>query len=146
MLQTVFRIVVVFIAYSIFGAAMEHVAYTLGQLLSANAPKKAWINPVITGFPLYGLAALYILFAKTKIVEKYKLSVGAEFLLYSTSITLIELLTGYYVGAGKNSHLANGEVESWDYSNNFLNFDGKIDVLHAIVYGFIGLFIAKIGF
>lgn len=146
MFETIARLLLVFIAYSLLGALIEHINYAISGLFNKNAPKKAWINPVITGFPLYGFGALFILLVKEQIVNRYKLNVGAEFLLYAGSLTLIELLTGYYVGAGKDSHLANGDVESWDYSGNFLNFDGKIDAFHTLAYGGMGLLVSRIGY
>jgi uncharacterized membrane protein len=137
-------LIVLFLFYSILGTAIEHVSYTAEQLLDpVNAPQKAWINPVMTGFPLYGLGALLIICIKKTLIDRYQLGAGVEFGVYSISLTLLELLAGIYVGAGKDSYI-DGKVESWDYSNNWLNYDGKIDVYHAIAFGLLGMFVARL--
>ena len=136
--------IILFIFYSIVGALIEHAHYGVAQLIDPeNAPEKAWINPVVTGFPIYGLCALLVLGIYKAVIEPYRLGIVAEFVIYSATITLIELLVGIYVGAGKDSYI-DGKVESWDYSKSRFNYDGKIDLYHTLGYGVLGILLVRL--
>ena len=131
---------VAFILFWIFtlgGAIMEHLAYYF------STTKKALANPIITGFPLYGFAGLSILYLN-ELLGLDKRSWILRFLLYGIWLSLVEFLVGMLVGAGHAN--TNGLVESWDYSKNRFNIDGKVDLFHSFVYGILGFVVSIVNY
>ena len=52
------EIFIYFMVYSYFGTILEHLAYFIERQTSSNLNKKLTLNPISTGFPLYGFVAL----------------------------------------------------------------------------------------
>lgn len=129
---TVAAYVIVFFIYSYLGATFEHLSYRFSD------SHKILANPIITGFPIYGLAALmFHWLAKVLNIT----SVSGIFALTATTGTLVEYIIGYYVGAGKysgKSYNVNTPVESWDYRGESYNMDGVISLRHFITWGLLG--------
>lgn len=121
--------------YSFFGAVFEHLSYYFNPKI-----KKTLSNPIITGFPIYGLGAYLIL----------KTGIKNTFLLFIVSAligTIIELLTGIIVKAGPQGNIREGNtviVDSWDYSDNILNYKGIIDIKHSLLFGLLGVILVYI--
>lgn len=53
-------------------------------------------------------------------------------------MSILEYLVGIYVGAGNKSYKGT-MVDSWDYSREAYNLDGKISLKHAVLWGIAGL-------
>jgi len=131
------RLLIYFFIFSILGHWMEMGLQILivnglfpGTVASSNS--LTWrdnLNP----FFIYGIAvafcglALYPLFLKLREVmprqwQAYLLS----FLINMACCTLAELLTGL---------VFNADHHAWDYSDQFLNFDGQICLLYSLSFG-----------
>lgn len=66
--------IISFMVYSYFGATLEHLSY----FFSKN--KKTLSNPIITGFPLYGIGA-YCVILLNQAFNKYDLNLFTRFLI-----------------------------------------------------------------
>lgn len=147
-MKDVYVMVILFFVYSFMGAMLEHMSYYIGSLIDPSSPKKALANPIITGFPIYGIGAFMVVGIKRCIVDKLHLPIAVEFLLYLITFMAFEYAIGEYVNAGSTSYVRdeNGQelVMSWDYSKNAGNISGKIDIMHSVVFALIGLLIARL--
>ncbi len=131
---------ILFMFYSFCGAMIEHMVYNIPLIFTGEKPQKALANPVITGFPLYAVGAYLIVFISQFVKNQ---NILIQYLIYAVALTLLEYLTGLYVGAGKNSY--NGDlVEAWDYSDRAFNFQGIITLKHTIFWGILGLIVSKL--
>lgn len=129
---------IIFLIYSWIGASFEHTSYYF------DGSKKSLDNPVITGFPLYGIGAFVILYLDY-LLKKHELqNIVIRFLLFATVITIIEFVVGIAVGAGPTSYTQdkNGDimVSAWNYSSEYPNYLGIISLKHFALWG-----IASIG-
>ena len=96
--------------------------------------------------PVYGFGGLiiYIIFKKLiqnpiKFKNKYNINIIILFIGISLLATIVELLATYIVeltGTNFNS--------LWNYSNRFLNFQGRIALWPSLRFGFLGLTIIYI--
>lgn len=131
-----------FMIYSYLGATLEHISYFIRKsVIPEKHQPKALANAIITGFPLYGIGA-YIVVAVSTLLRDACLPL--QFIIYASALSLLEYLAGVYTGAGKNSYTNNGHVESWDYSKERFNFDGKVSLRHFISWGILGLLVTWI--
>ena len=127
--------ITLFMFYSVVGAIYEHFIYYVSK-----TKVKVLNNPILTGFPLYGIAA-YIIIAVHKAIA-HKFNILVQFAIYTAIATLLEYVTGLSVGAGKTE--SNGYIKAWDYSNDPLNYRGIIKLSNSIIFGIIGLIITRI--
>ena len=106
-----------------------------------DTPTKALANPVITGFPIYGLGCFLLLLQRQLLVQAFRGKIHwtvwtlLEFLSSAVLLASWEYAVGVYVGAGPDSYDQDGNVISWDYSDRFCNLHGKTDLQHAILFG-----------
>src|SRR5271170_5488550 len=128
--------IIAFFVYSYLGASVEHINYNL----LPHTKVKALTNPIITGFPLYGIG-VFLLLGLHHYVNDYSLII--QFFTYAIILSLLEFIVGMIVGAGKTSY-ENHMVSSWNYSKNKFNFMGLISLKHFILWGVVGLIIVKI--
>lgn len=122
--------IIPFMIYSYLGASLEHISYYISK------ENKKLLNPIITGFPLYGIGA-YCVILINNILQKYNLNSLTRFLIYAILLTLIEYIVGKYVGAGKKNE--NGDIDAWDYTDQRFNYRGIISLKHFIAWGILGL-------
>jgi uncharacterized membrane protein len=124
------------------GATLEHLSY----YISGSAKQKLLSNPIITGFPIYGVGALFIYWLVRVLGIS---SVGGIFAVGSIVGTLMEYFVGrFVVKAGKYSGVSPEEskraVNSWDYRGEPLNIDGIISAKHIIAWGALSVGITKL--
>ena len=140
--------IILFMFYSLLGAMVEHIMYYFGSLLDPTTPGKAMANPILTGFPIYGIGAFSVAAMKYNIVDRFKMSIGTEFLLYAFVLMGMEAITGKIVGAGSTSYVKDSQgrnlVWSWDYSKNNYNLGGIVDPMHSIAFAIVGLIVARV--
>ena len=147
--------IIIFFVYSYFGAVFEHISYYLDP-----DSKKLLQNPIIEGFPLYGMGALliYLLIKLLNLNMTEKNSNGDNitknnianiFSIFTVGAvigTLIEYFVGMNVGAGEFSGISAEEakkgISSWDYRGEPYNYKGIISLRHFITWGLAGIFIA----
>ena len=125
--------IIAFLIYSYLGASFEHINYFFSN------SKKALSNPIITGFPLYGLGAYSIIITNNYLSNT---NIFLKILIFALVLSIIELITGLYVGAGITN--STGIISSWDYSNEPYNYKGIIDIKHFIIWGLLGVIITYI--
>jgi len=125
---------IAFLFYSYIGATLEHISYSLNK----GKPKQL-SNPIITGFPLYGIAAYGIITINSFISE----TIVLQFFIFGIVISLIEYIVGLYVGAGEKSYV-DGMVNSWDYSKEPYNLHGIVSLRHFISWGILGIILVRI--
>ena len=78
--------------------------------------------------PIYGVGTLYVYFAIDRFKDNY-------FLFFLTSIiglSILEYLTSYFME--KIFH-----ARWWDYSNRFLNINGRVCLMNAILFGIMAI-------
>jgi len=138
------RHLIVFMIYSYLGATLEHINYYIGRICNPDTPYKALANPIITGFPIYGLAAYTIVILNNILTKQFNISnLVIHYVVYASVLTLIEYITGIYVNAGKKSYV-NGMINSWDYSNESYNIRGIISLRHFVSWGLLGLIVSYV--
>jgi len=129
--------IVAFFVYSYLGASVEHINYYFSHTTKALA------NPIITGFPLYGVGAYMIILINDILIRYGVENLLIKFIVFAIFLSLLEYIVGIYVGAGQNSYKGT-MVDSWDYSHEAYNLDGKISLRHVILWGFAGLILIYI--
>lgn len=88
--------------------------------------------------PVYGFGSLVVLLFMRKFKDKKILFLGANFtpiicfVLITLITSLVELLTSYFTQYVIHQWL-------WDYTNDGLNFEGRIALKSSIRFGVIGL-------
>jgi len=122
----------IFLVYCFFGAIGEHLSYFFSK------KKKLLLNPIIEGFPLYGIGAYLAIWLHRSIL--YKFHPVIEIIIYGVIISAIEYAVGSVFRAGPNSYNGHGEILWWDYTGTFLNINGIVNFRHFIMYG-IGAFL-----
>ncbi len=131
-------ILIIFLIYTFFGAIFEHLSYYIGKQLF-QSKEKYLSNPIITGFPLYGLGGLLIYYLYDNYFRSY--SSFTLFFVFGFILSSLEYLVGkYIVDAGKT----NNGITSWDYTNEPFNYEGIISLRHFIMWGIISLVVIKI--
>lgn len=135
--------IIMFMIYSTLGAIAEHLSYFFSN------KKKLVANPILPGFPLYGLGAYIAIIIDRNLKtddDEQELNIVVEFLLYAIVLTLSEYSVGRLVGAGRHHTLDNGDVviKTWSYQNTFLNIDGIINFRHFVIFGILGLIVVRI--
>lgn len=131
-------IVIIFLIYTFFGAIFEHISYYVGNNFF-KTKQKTLSNPIITGFPLYGLGGLLIYYFYDRYFREYNPIV--LFLIFGSILSIFEYWIGkFIVNAGKS----NSVVDSWDYSNEPFNYEGIISLRHFITWGILSLVVIKI--
>jgi uncharacterized membrane protein len=129
---------VLFMIYSYGGATLEHLNYYFG-----GTQPKALANPIITGFPIYGMGA-YMLIWLNDMLDKHQIhNCLIKFFLFATILTIFEYCVGLIVGAGSKSYV-NGMVASWDYSKQPFNLNGIVSLKHFVVWGILGLILIQV--
>lgn len=126
---------IAFLIYSYLGATIEQASYYFSDT------KKKLSDPFITGFPLFGIGAYTVILINAWLQLD---NIILNFLIFGTVLTLLELIVGFFGGAGPNSYDSDGAVIMWDYSAEFGNFRGLISLWHFIVWGVLAVILIKI--
>jgi len=130
--------IIAFMIYSYLGASLEHISYFVDK-----STQKMLANPIITGFPLYGGGA-YLLILVNILLAKFNIqNILLRMVIYGFTLSSLEYIVGCYVGAGKQSN-TNNKINAWDYSNEFMNIDGKVSLRHFISWSVLGLILSHI--
>lgn len=129
-------ILILFIIYSVCGWIYEELLFLIEDHIIVN--RGAFFGPWI---PIYGFGGIAIISIFYKYKDK-KVMIGKvnirPFILFLESVvlaTIVELTCTYLMDiTGGNFR------ELWDYSNEFLNFDGRIALIPDLKFGFVALF------
>ena len=82
--------------------------------------------------PIYGFGAVLLLIATKKLYKKPFL----KFLIAAIAFTLFEYIVSFLL------EMLFG-LRWWDYSNDFLNIQGRVSLLYSIFWGLIGVFLLE---
>jgi uncharacterized membrane protein len=141
-LLKIYAFFIAFTIYSLGGAVCEHFSYWVADKLFYCPLHKKLINPVLTGFPLYGIGAYIAIIMRKVVVEPLSFGPFLEFITYAVTMTAIEYIAGLISGAGKHDSTDN-TVKAWDYSDTFCNLDGIINLKHFICFGILGMIVTR---
>ena len=126
-------------------ATFEHISYFMDPLHS-----KKLANPIIEGFPLYGLGGLFLysVFKYLQLDPSKANDAIAIALISAIFGTSLEFIVGYFVGAGEFStqtkeDAAKYGINSWDYGGEPYSYRGVISARHALYWTICGLALAK---
>lgn len=128
-------ILFLFIVYSICGWIYEELVFILelNQVVNRGALFGPWL-------PIYGFGGLIIISLfyrfKDKKIMLGKLNIRPLVLFFETVIfaTLVELVATYLMD------FTGGNFKSlWDYSNEFMNFEGRIALIPDLKFGIVAL-------
>lgn len=128
-----------FMLYSFGGATLEHASYCYDKY----GPCKTLCNPIITGFPLYGVGALLVIYLDYKLFAHRRAPLLLKFAVFATVLTALEYVVGRVVGAGPKSYDDKGNVIAWDYSKERFNYQGVITLRHFISWGVLGVVVSE---
>ena len=114
--------VLLFFCFSIFGWLWEVVLHLVqtGYLVNRGSFHGPWL-------PIYGFGGIAILF----LLKKYRASPEKLFILSVILCGFIEYFTAWYLETFKH-------LKYWDYTNYFLNLDGRICLEGLVVFGLGG--------
>ena len=82
--------------------------------------------------PIYGFGAVILIMATKKLYKKPFL----KFLIATIAFTLFEYIVSFVL------EMLFG-LRWWDYSNDFLNIQGRVSLLYSIFWGIIGLILLE---
>lgn len=129
------------------GAMAEHLSYFIESLFNKNAIPKSLSNPIITGFPIYGIGALLVIWLRG-IAVIYHLPLILEFCIYGLALEILEMISGGIVRAGSGSYeTCDGNkkcISSWDYSSSKWNLFGIVDLKHFLLFGIAGIAVSRV--
>ncbi len=120
----------VFIVGSVFGVYYEEIMYTIKKLYSTGMFYFTLRRGVLYGpfNPLYGAGAVLMTYA----------------LLYKPMSTKKKFLISCFIGGGLEyiisllQEIITHQI-SWDYSNHFLNINGRTTIPFMVVWGILGI-------
>jgi len=138
--KTIYEILLCFIICGIIGWIYEtlYVLIMSGKITDRGILFISHINgfPIIWGLPfilMYGIGGALLIWCFKPLAKKPVLL----FFICIISMTIFEYLTSYVY------ELIWGQI-LWDYSNNFMNFQGRICLGTSIMWGVLGILSVKV--
>ena len=138
--ETIYEILFCVIACGIFGWIFETIEVLIlsGQLTDRGILFISRINgfPLVWGFPfilIYGVGGAILIWAFKPLAKKPVLL----FFIGMISMTVFEYLTSLFC------ELLLGEV-LWDYSEQFMNLNGRICLFSSVVWGLLSILAVKV--
>lgn len=122
-LMQILKLLLYFIVYSFFGWIIESVFKTILE--------KKWVN---SGFlygpfcPIYGFGAAIMML----ILSPFKDNILLLFITAFLVLSLWEYIAGWLLEKKFNT-------KYWDYTDNFLNINGRVCLLNSIFWGVLGV-------
>ena len=126
-LHTYGYIFVWFIIYSFLGWLIETI-YAL--FVHGYFVKRGFLFGPIC--PIYGFGAVLLLMATKKLYKKP----FVKFLIATIAFTLFEYMVSFIL------EMLFG-LRWWDYSNDFLNIQGRVSLLYSVFWGIIGVILLE---
>lgn len=120
--------VLYFFIYAVLGWVFEMVYCAL--IDGAISRRGFFFGPYC---PIYGFGAVIVL----KLIHPYFKSALSLFIVAIASCTILEYLTSIAIEAVFH-------IDLWNYSDNFLNYDGKICLINSLLFGIMALAVVYI--
>lgn len=112
-----------FFLYAMIGWIMETIYAAL--VLGGFHKRGFLLGPIC---PLYGFGALMLI----TFLGKYRENKTKTFLIAGVLFSVFEYITGYALDALF-------KLKFWDYTNDFLNLNGRISILYSVAWGVIAI-------
>lgn len=125
---TIYRILAYFAIYSVFGYILETI-FALVMYGKLESRQGFLYGPVC---PIYGVGAVIMIVA----LQKFKKNGYSIFLGGIIVGSIVEYFISWFGEAFLN-------VRWWDYSERFLNINGRICLLYSIYWGIIAIYLMK---
>ena len=122
------KIISYFFIYSFIGWVLE-IIYCLATLHTFN--NRGFLYGPIC--PMYGIAAILLI----KLLEDTKMNKVFKFITIILVFTLFEYAVSFSLEAVFN-------LRWWDYTNDFMNIQGRISLPFSIAWGVIGLIVVDL--
>ena len=122
------KYMIYFFLYSFLGWILETI-YCFYELGEFN--KRGFLYGPIC--PIYGFGALLMIISFKKIKGNNLL----KFFVFMISFTVFEYITSYVLEMLF-------QKTWWDYSNEFMNFQGRVCLIFSVLWGIVGLIVAQI--
>ena len=116
-----------FFIYSFLGWVIETI-YAL--LIHGHFVKRGFLYGPIC--PIYGFGAAILIMCTQKLYKKP----FQKFLISTIAFTVFEYFVSWILEVVFN-------LRWWDYSNDFLNIQGRVSLLYSIFWGLIGVFLLE---
>lgn len=126
----IYNLIGYFYFYSFFGWLMETI-YCFA--LSGQFTKRGYLYGIIC--PIYGFGAIILLYLLSD--QRIKNSKVKKFITSMIICTVFELVVAVVLENFFN-------IALWDYSDNFLNLDGKICLISSVYWGILGLLLSEV--
>ena len=123
----VFEYITYFFVYSFLGWLIETI-YAL--FVHGHFVKRGFLFGPLC--PIYGFGAVILIMATKKLYKKPFL----KFLIATVAFTLFEYIVSFLL------EMLFG-LRWWDYSNDFLNIQGRVSLPYSIFWGIIGLILLE---
>ena len=123
----VFEYITYFFVYSFLGWLIETI-YAL--FIHGHFVKRGFLFGPLC--PIYGFGAVILIMATKKLYKKPFL----KFLIATVAFTLFEYIVSFLL------EMLFG-LRWWDYSNDFLNIQGRVSLPYSIFWGVIGLILLE---
>ena len=119
--------IIYFFIYAFLGWLIETI---YAMFIHGHFVKRGFLYGPIC--PIYGFGAVLLLIATQKSYKKPLL----KFLIATIAFTLFEYIVSFVL------EMLFG-LRWWDYSNDFLNIQGRVSLLYSIFWGVIGLILLE---
>ena len=116
-----------FFIYSFLGWVIETI-YAI--IINGYFVKRGFLYGPIC--PIYGFGAVLLIMSTQKIYKKP----FTKFLIATIAFTVFEYIVSFVL------EMLFG-LRWWDYSNDFLNIQGRVSLVYSIFWGIIGLFLLE---
>ncbi len=121
--------------YFYIAAFLGWILETIFAFMVGNMEKRGFLySPVC---PIYGFGAILILLIHNEIKKKKIKNTFIIFVIYSVSFTILEYLSSVILEALF-------DMRWWDYTDLFMNFQGRIALAYSAAFGLVGIIFAKL--
>ena len=122
-IENILQFILYIIIYSFFGWILESVLKTIYQKKFVNS---GFLNGPIC--PIYGFGAILLIVILNKTKGKKTLEFFVSMIVFSAFEYIVSFIFEKVFG-----------LRWWDYSNDFLNINGRISIAYSVAWGAIGL-------
>lgn len=122
-----FDAILYFFIYAFLGWILEtiYAIYVQGHFV-----KRGFLYGPIC--PIYGFGAVILILATKKLYKKPLL----KFIIATGAFTIFEYIVSFLLEILF-------DIKLWDYSNDFLNIQGRVSILYSIAWGVIGVLLLE---
>ncbi len=121
--------------YFFISAFLGWVLETLFAIMVGNNEKRGFLYSPIC--PIYGFGAILLVYVDNILKRKKVKNDFIKFIAFALSFTVLEYLSSLILELLFNQRW-------WDYSDLFLNIQGRVSLVYSIAFGIIGIVFTKL--